>query len=68
MKQVAAAIEHDGGDAGLLGRRGDVLAALRGGIDVGAGGLDPERRGGGNGAAVLVVDDLRVDVLAGAVH
>ena len=68
MEQEAAAIEDDGGHAGLLGSSGDVAADLLGRIDIGARVLRAERRSGGEGLARGVVDDLRVDVLAGAVH
>src|ERR671912_750005 len=67
MEQETAAIKHEGSHAGLLGRRGDVLADLHGGIDVGARALHAERRSGGHGAARGIVDDLRVDVATGAV-
>src|SRR3546814_298935 len=68
MEQEAAAIEHDSGHARLLRRGGDVLAHLDGGVDIGARALFAKGRGRGQGAALGVVDDLRVDVAAGAVH
>ena len=68
MEQEAAAIEHDSGHASLFGRSGNVAANLLGGIDICTRALHAERRGSGNGLAGSIVDDLRVNVLAGAVH
>src|SRR5690606_41502182 len=67
MEQVPTAIEHDGGDTGLASGFRDFLADLDGGIDVGTGLLGTERRGGGHGTALRIIDDLRIDVPAGAV-
>src|SRR3954469_16407052 len=70
---VAAAIEHDVLDALLDRALGDELADRLGGIDIGSGlqaaaQVLLQRRGRGNRRALSVVDDLRVDVLARAVH
>src|SRR5690348_9625474 len=68
---VTAAVEHAGLDAGRDRALGNQLADLGRGVLVGAGlelGLQAlvERRGGGQGQALQVVDDLGVDVLARA--
>src|SRR5229473_2284827 len=73
MEEIAAAVEHDGGDAGGLGALGDELADGRRGGPVGAllqalaQALVDARRGR-HGAAGGVVDHLRVDVLRRAEH
>ena len=59
--------ENDGGHASLLGSSGDIAADLLGGIDIGTRSLRAERRSRSKGLARRVVDDLRIDVLAGAV-
>src|SRR4051812_22537799 len=71
VKQIAAAVEHHGGDAGLLGALGDRLADRLGRLDIGAGlqaaaHVLLDGRGSGERHAARVVDDLRVDVLARA--
>src|SRR5215468_1826672 len=68
---IAAAVEHDVLDAGGDRTLGDQLADGRGRILVRAGlelGLEAlvERRGGRQGQALQVVDDLGIDVLARA--
>src|SRR3954454_18175823 len=70
---VTAAIEHDGLDAGGDRPLGDQLADLGPSVLVRAAlelGLEAfvERRGGRQGQALQVVDDLGVDVLARAEH
>src|SRR5271154_4294757 len=65
--EVAAAIEDHLLDALLLRALGDELANLSSGNDVAAVllvfGLLSERRGGGDGNSVEVVDELGVDVV-----
>ncbi len=73
MKTVATAIEDHLVDAGRLGALGNQLADLAGRLDA-AAVLDTAAqflvhgRGGGQGPALTVVDDLGVHVLAGAEH
>src|SRR5262249_45578368 len=71
--EIAAAVEHDFLDALLHGALGKQLANRLGRIDVGAGLAAIaqrllQRRGGSDRLALLVVDDLRVDVLRRAEH
>src|SRR5690606_34473863 len=68
MEQEAAAIKHDGSHTGFLRGFGNILADLRGGGHVSARHLDPKRAGSSERAPIGIVDDLRVDVLASAVH
>src|SRR5207253_2294849 len=68
---AAAAIEHDLRNARLSGALGEGLAHLSSAI-AGRSGLAPqllvERRGGGERRAGGVIDDLRIDVPARAMH
>src|SRR5205823_13168049 len=73
MIHIGAAVEDDALDPGSLGALGDQLADRGSRLAVGAGldiGLDPgiEGRGGGQGAAGGIVDDLGIDVTRGAEH
>src|SRR4030065_989222 len=66
----ASPVEHDPADTGLLAPGGDELAHLGGqgrrqGTLTQAGLL---RRGGSQGAARIVVDDLGIDVAVGPEH
>ena len=68
MILVASAVEADLVNPGLLGALGDGLAhERRGGLVAAVGGLaldlGVEGRGRGEGLALVVVDDLGVDVL-----
>src|SRR3546814_94743 len=70
---VSAAIEDDRRNAGLLGALGDQLADLGRGRPVASGlqlvaDILIQRRGMGEGEALLIVDDLGVDVLARPEH
>src|SRR5262245_38663659 len=71
--EVAVAIEDDLGDALVLAEAGDELPDLLGGADLVvlfelALEVLREGRGGREGLARRVVDDLRVDVPRGAEH
>src|SRR5947209_11446213 len=73
MIEIAATVEHDLVDASRLGPLGERLADALGGFDIRAG-LQLlahrllQRRGGGEGDALGIVDHLRVDLLGGAEH
>src|SRR5437867_3453499 len=67
--QVAAAVEHDRVDAGLLGGCGDLLAdLLRLRALVALEVLQPDPARPGEGAAARVVDELREDAPVRAEH
>src|ERR1700735_1251888 len=71
MIEIRPAVEHHGGDTSVLAALGDQLAHSARSILVGAGaqrGLEilVERRGSSERTARRIVDDLRVDMFAGA--
>src|SRR4029077_18502455 len=71
MIQIGAAVEHDLLDALLDGALRQQLADRLRRVDVGAGLLAHlllQRRGRGERLALLVVDDLRVDVFGRTAH
>ena len=70
MKQEAAAIEHNGSDAGLLGGFGERQTNLGRSLGCRAGTLAAldQRRCRGDRAAGKVVDDLGIDMPARTVN